>query len=83
MVLSFAACSNSNNAGQTTTDQPQASSADISTVPTEYTDTSNGKVLTVYFTAAGNSDVGAVPSASVVTVNGYLSGGTQALAQMI
>lgn len=41
------------------------------------------KILVAYFTAAENSDVDAVSSASVVTVGGTAKGRVQALAEMI
>ena len=42
-----------------------------------------GKILVVYFTAAENSGVDAVSSASVVTVDGEAKGVSQAVAEMI
>lgn len=82
IVLCFAACSNSNET-DTTTANPQAASENNSNADSEKNNSSGGKVLVVYFTAAENSDVDAVSSASVVTVNGQPLGRVQAVAQMI
>lgn len=82
IVLCFAACSNSNEA-ETTAANSQPTSESNSNEKSENNNSSTHKALVVYFTAAENSDVDAVSSASVVTVNGQPFGRVQALAQMI
>lgn len=67
LILTLASCSKSGDA---------VSSGDVD-VDTE------GKILVVYFTAAENSGVDAVSSASVVTVDGEAKGVSQAVAEMI
>ena len=67
LILSLASCNKSGDA---------VNSGDVD-VDTE------GKILVVYFTAAENSGVDAVSSASVVTVDGEAKGVSQAVAEMI
>ncbi len=67
LILSLASCGGSGDA---------VNSGDVD-VDTE------GKILVVYFTAAENSGVDAVSSASVVTVDGEAKGVSQAVAEMI
>ena len=59
----------------------------VTAASTEQARETNGsspkKILVTYFTAAENSDVDAVSSASVVTVGGTAKGRVQALAEMI
>lgn len=96
LIFSLAACGNtqkdetsiSDSQGQTTSEngQPtQDSEEDISSVDGNE-DAGNGtdsKILIVYFTAAENSGVDAVSSASYSTVNGTAVGRVRALADMI
>lgn len=80
VLLSFAACGKSGTqTAETPTVQP------MQTNPAESLDTavSTHRILIAYFTAAENSDVDAVSSASVVTVGGNAKGRVQALAEMI
>lgn len=80
VLLSFAACGKSGTqTAETPTVQP------MQTNPAESLDTavSTHRILIAYFTAAENSDVDAVSSASVVTVGGTAKGRVQALAEMI
>lgn len=84
IVICFAACSNiTQKENATTPVNTQSASSNNTNSETENNNSSNGKALVVYFTAAENSDVDAVSSASVVTVDGQALGRVQALAQMI
>ena len=67
LILSLASCNKSRDA-------VNSGNADVDT---------EGKILVVYFTAAENSGVDAVSSASVVTVDGEAKGVSQAVAEMI
>lgn len=74
MVFSMTACGN-NQESNATKDEGQVE-----------TSTENGeerKILIAYFTAAENSDVDAISSASVVRVDGTAKGCVQAVAEMI
>ena len=84
IVVCFAACSNNmQKESKTSPANTQSASSSNTNSETENNNSVNGKALVVYFTAAENSDVDAVSSASVVTVNGETLGRVQALAQMI
>ena len=67
LILSLASCGGSGDA-------VNSGNADVDT---------EGKILVAYFTAAENSGVDAVSSASVVTVDGEAKGVSQAVAEMI
>jgi len=79
-VFSMVACGSSKEDGQD-------NEVVLSGTSTEDTDNADGKeeskILIAYFTAAENSDVDAVSSASVVKVNGIAKGCVQAVAEMI
>ena len=69
------------NDGTKDTTQPEVSADDTNSGTSE---TANGeRILIAYFTAAENSDVDAVSSASVVMVDGEAKGSVQAVADMI
>ena len=79
MLLSFAACAAQENPQTESTTEPAASAQEQAGEQ----QASDAKILIAYFTAAENSDVDAVSSASVVTVNGEAKGCVQAVAEMI
>lgn len=79
MLLALTACgSNQEDEGTNNTSPPEISTEDTNTgtsdVESEDKDGETGKILIAYFTAAENSDVDAVSSASVVTVDGVAKG---------
>lgn len=88
MLFSFAACAEAENEvsqteapaepAETVTESAEAAPKQEATQSK-----SDAKILIAYFTAAENSDVDAVSSASVVTVNGEAKGCVQAVAEMI
>ena len=80
MLLTLAACGNSEAAAPQT---DAAQGADSTEAQNSVQTASDAKILIAYFTAAENSDVDAVSSASVVTVNGEAKGCVQAVAEMI
>jgi len=79
LLLSFTACAAEENPQTEATTEPAASTQEQAGQQS----TSDAKILIAYFTAAENSDVDAVSSASVVTVNGEAKGCVQAVAEMI
>lgn len=82
LILSMSACRR--NVDEETPSSQQ--SAGISTTPVsseENIDKSHGNTLIVYFAVAENSEVDAVSSASVVTVDGEAKGRIRALADII
>lgn len=81
MVLSLVACGENNEGQAAPPTEPDTPS--VSTESGEPVAAGSGKVLIAYFAVAENSDVDAVSSASVVTVNGEAKGRIQALAEMI
>lgn len=88
MLLTLTACgSNQEDEGTNSTNPPEISTEDAnnetSDAESEDKDGEMGKILIAYFTAAENSDVDAVSSASVVTVDGVAKGCVQAVAEMI
>lgn len=90
LALSFAACGNSEETVQTTKEQVQSENT-TANLPNESTEnpaaeiSENGdtKILIAYFTAAENSGVDAVSSASYSVVNGEAVGRLRAIANMI
>lgn len=89
MVLSLAACGNSQNDTSTTTNS-QEETPTPSSQETEDSETADApgnqdesKILIAYFAVAENSGVDAVASASYTTVNGENVGRVRALANMI
>lgn len=80
MLLTLAACGNSEAAAPQT---EATQGADSTEAQNSVQTASDAKILIAYFTAAENSDVDAVSSASVVTVNGEAKGCVQAIADMI
>lgn len=79
MLLSFAACAAEETPETENATEPAASTQEQAGQQSA----SDAKILIAYFTAAENSDVDAVSSASVVTVNGEAKGCVQAVAEMI
>lgn len=79
MLLSFAACAAEETPETENATEPVASTQEQAGQQSA----SDAKILIAYFTAAENSDVDAVSSASVVTVNGEAKGCVQAVAEMI
>ena len=79
MLLSFAACAAEETPETENATEPAASTQEQAGQQSA----SDAKMLIAYFTAAENSDVDAVSSASVVTVNGEAKGCVQAVAEMI
>lgn len=73
LALSLSACGNSNNGSGESSSPPQSQAAS----------TGDGKILIAYFTAAENSGVDAVASASYTTINGQAVGRLRAVADMI
>lgn len=83
LIFTFAACSNTAQEEKTASQSSQTSTQ-AQTQSSSQTDGSTGSnVLVAYFAVAENSEVDAVSSASVVTVNGEAQGIVQALARMI
>lgn len=89
LLFSLAACGNSNRqtVNAPTVPQPEenqeASTVEAAADKGNAASESGHRFLIAYFTAAENSDVDAVSSASVVTVGGTAKGRVQALAEMI
>lgn len=85
LIFTLAACSTGQN--DDTQTEPPASDVNAPETPsvTEGQENADGenKILIAYFTAAENSDVDAVSSASVVVVDGVAKGSVQAVADMI
>lgn len=79
MLLSFAACAAEETPKTENATEPAASTQEQAGQQSA----GDAKILIAYFTAAENSDVDAVSSASVVTVNGEAKGCVQAVAEMI
>lgn len=89
MLLSLAACGNQtndteieNNAPSQTSESDESNQNEQNTVQDNVSNT-EGKVLIVYFTAAENSGVDAIASASYTTINGNAVGRVRAVADMI
>lgn len=80
LTLSLSACGNSaaQTADTLATQRPESSPAE-GLSPAE----SDSHILIAYFTAAENSDVDAISSASVVTIDDVAKGRVQAVAEMI
>ncbi len=76
LIFSLSACSASSGEGQ----QSASQSADA---PAQTAQAGDGKILIAYFTAAENSGVDAIASASYTTVNGQAMGRLRAVADMI
>lgn len=89
MLLGLAACGNQTNDTEIENNTPsQTSGSDESNQNEQNTAQDNvanteGKVLIVYFTAAENSGVDAIASASYTTINGNAVGRVRAVADMI
>ncbi|WP_242860641.1 flavodoxin [Clostridium sp. KNHs205] len=93
MVLSLSACGNNQNDKPSASDsQPPAQTQSVPNSQTPVTDDtaskengsdSGSKILIAYFTAAENSGVDAISSASYTTVNGTPVGRVRAVADMI
>ena len=82
MVFSMVACGNSKENGQDSEIvQSGTTIEDIDNADEKGNE--EGKILIAYFTAAENSDVDAVSSASVVVVGDVAKGSVQAVADMI
>lgn len=83
LALHLSACGGSS----TPETEESAPAENVTVASTEQVSETNAnsakKILVTYFTAAENSDVDAVSSASVVTVGGTAKGRVQALAEMI
>lgn len=79
VLLSLAACAAEETPKTENATEPAASTQEQAGQQSA----SDAKILIAYFTAAENSDVDAVSSASVVTVNGEAKGCVQAVAEMI
>ena len=91
MIVTLAACGRSDDTKNTQTEEKQENSQ-IAAEPAETTDPaseggdtaqSGSNVLIAYFTAAENSGVDAVASASYTTINGTAVGRLRAVADMI
>ncbi len=85
MVLALTACGKAAAAENAPTAAPQSTEAAQAADGTaeENSATDGGNILVAYFTAAENSGVDAVSSASVVTVDDTAKGVSQAVADMI
>jgi len=75
ILLSFAACGAEENPQTEATTEPVTSTLEQA----EEQPASDAKILIAYFTAAENSDVDAVSSASVVTINGEVRAASRRL----
>jgi len=75
LLLSFTACAAEENPQTEATTEPAASTQEQAGVQPA----SDAKILIAYFTAAENSDVDAVSSASVVTINGEVRAASRRL----
>lgn len=88
-TISLAACENSENSSNLPNSQTASQNSDQTQETGNSGEGSNnaadsgGRVLIAYFAVAENSEVDAVASASVVTVDGEAMGITAALANMI
>ena len=82
MAASLTACGGNGNSAQQT---PPVSSQSVESAgnQTEISDFSNSKILIAYFTADENTEVDAITSASVTTVDGIQKGRVRAVADMI
>ena len=97
LVLTLTACSTDDNSSENTSSAPQStanststespsnseSTADNSAEQSDNSPTPDNKILIAYFTAAENSGVDAVASASYSMVNGEPVGRLRAIANMI
>lgn len=90
LVMSLAACSNTENQNGTADNSTPPSQSESLSVDTsipaadsEVAAGGNSKILIAFFTAAENSEVDAVSSASVVMINNEAKGTLKALADMI
>lgn len=82
MAASLTACGGNRNSAQQT---PPVSSQSVESAgnQTEISDFSNRMILIAYFTADENTEVDAITSASVTTVDGIQKGRVRAVADMI
>lgn len=78
MLLTLAACGDNENANTASPTSSQTTDGNDGTVGQ-----SNGKILIAYFTAAENSEVDVIASASVTTIDGEAKGRVRAVADMI
>ena len=85
VAVSFTACGNSGRAGtgSDSTSAPSVSGQDTEGSASPETPTGDNRILIAYFTAAENSGVDAVASASYTTVGGQAVGRLRAVAEMI
>ncbi len=87
MLPTLTACNNTKNPSpETVSEQPQSSSQTSSSTEiseSKQESTARGKILIAYFTAAENSGVDAISSASYTQVNGVAVGSVRAVADMI
>lgn len=85
VAVSFTACGNSGRAGtgSDSTSAPSVSGQDTEGSASPETPTGGNRILIAYFTAAENSGVDAVASASYTTVDGQAVGRLRAVADMI
>lgn len=82
MAASLTACGGNRNSAQQT---PPVSSQSVESAgnQTEISDFSNRMILIAYFTADENTEIDAITSASVTTVDGIQKGRVRAVADMI
>lgn len=78
ILLNLATCGNNENANTASPTPSQTIDGNDGTVGQN-----SGKILIAYFTAAENSDVDAIASASVTTIDGEAKGRVRAVADMI
>ena len=85
VAVSFTACGNSGRAGtgSDSTSEPSVSGQDTEGSASPETPPGGNRILSAYFTAAENSGVDAVASASYTTVDGQAVGRLRAVADMI
>ena len=91
MLLTLSACGNNENANTASPTLSQNTAPSEPEVPSSQTTDgddgtvgeSNGKIVIAYFTAAENSEVDVIASASVTTRNGEAKGRVRAVADMI
>lgn len=88
IIVSLSGCSNSDantiEGGQSSVGVQEDNSSDVQQDNEASGDSQNtGKILIAYFTAAENSGVDAIASASVTTINGEAKGRIRAVADMI
>lgn len=84
MILLLSACGKQENHQNTTVSATEQSNSNIlQTTASNKLQNANGKILIAYFTAAENSGVDAITSASYTTVDGVAVGRIRAVADMI